>query len=56
MSKTNDDTTKTCELTEAELAAVSGGEIKDFAGTYVRSAGDGLGAAYSLYDSSGGWA
>jgi bacteriocin-like protein len=25
MSKTNDDTTKTRELTEAELAAVSGG-------------------------------
>ena len=32
MSKTND-TTKTCELTEAELAAVSGGAIiaADFA-------------------------
>ena len=29
MSKTNNDTTKTRELTEVELAAVSGG-IKDF--------------------------
>jgi bacteriocin-like protein len=33
LSKSND-TTKTRELTEAELAAVSGG-IKDFAGTYA---------------------
>ena len=47
MSKTNDDTTKTRELTEAELAAVSGG-IKDFAGTYAPFAGDGLGSAHSL--------
>jgi bacteriocin-like protein len=46
MSKSND-TTKTRELTEAELAAVSGG-IKDFAGTYVPFAGDGLGASHSI--------
>ena len=46
MSKTND-TDKTRELTEAELAAVSGG-IKDFPGTYVPFAGDGLGASHSL--------
>ena len=41
------DTTKVRELTEAELNAVSGG-IKDFAGTYVPFAGDGLGASHSL--------
>jgi hypothetical protein len=46
MSK-NKDTEKTRQLTEAELAAVSGG-IKDFAGTYVPFAGDGLGASHSL--------
>ena len=43
-SKTNDDTR---ELTEAELTTVSGG-IKDFAGTYVSFAGDGLGASHAL--------
>jgi hypothetical protein len=61
MSKSHDSSklgpaTQVRDLRDDELENVSGGEIKDFAGTYVRFAGDGLGAAHSLYDSSGGWA
>jgi bacteriocin-like protein len=49
MSKTAINTAATSEreLTIDELEAVSGG-IKDFAGTYVSFAGDGLGSAHSL--------
>ena len=49
ISKTTINTAATSEreLTNDELDAVSGG-IKDFAGTYVPFAGDGLGASHSL--------
>ena len=50
MSKTtaiNAAATSERELKIDELEAVSGG-IKDFAGTYVPFAGDGLGASHSL--------